>query len=111
MVRGSKNIFRVFVYNVQKIYTISTHGKITSETNESACEIRKDISAEAAQLGNRNELPERERSAAGAASGPAAAMETPLGVIAAAVRATPGEYGEGRLAAGRRFETRRSEAG
>ncbi len=46
-----------------------------------------------------------------AASGPAAAARPPLGVVAAAARAAPGEDGKGRLAAGRRFEARHSEAG
>jgi len=49
----------------------------------------------------------RGRSAALAVSGPAAALEPPLGVVAAAGGSTPGEYGEGRPAAGRRFEARR----
>jgi hypothetical protein len=78
--------------------------------NESAYEFRKDISTEAAYHEARIDLPQRVRSAARAASGPAAAMETPLGVVAAAAGSTPGEYGEGRLAVGRRFESRRPEA-
>jgi hypothetical protein len=47
----------------------------------------------------------------GAASSPTAALEPPLGVVAAAAGSTPGEDGEGRLAASWRFEAQGPEAG